>query len=77
MLNDFFETCLEGMPARCVKKSVAFLLFWLCRIVGFSARLDGGVYAIKKEYRLVLLCDPFGARTQDPNIKSVVLYQLS
>ncbi len=22
-------------------------------------------------------CDPFGARTQDPNIKSVVLYQLS
>jgi len=21
--------------------------------------------------------DPFGARTQDPNIKSVVLYQLS
>ena len=43
----------------------------------FSARLDDGVYAIKKEYRLVLLCDPFGARTQDPNIKSVVLYQLS
>ena len=24
-----------------------------------------------------LLCDPAGARTQDPNIKSVVLYQLS
>ena len=23
------------------------------------------------------LGDPFGARTQDPNIKSVVLYQLS
>ena len=23
------------------------------------------------------LCDPAGARTQDPNIKSVVLYQLS
>jgi len=22
-------------------------------------------------------CDSFGARTQDPNIKSVVLYQLS
>ena len=22
-------------------------------------------------------CDPSGARTQDPNIKSVVLYQLS
>ena len=77
MLNDFFETCLEGIPARCVKKSVAFLLFWLSCIVGFSARLDDGVYAIKKEYRLVLLCDPFGARTQDPNIKSVVLYQLS
>ena len=26
---------------------------------------------------LVSTCDPFGARTQDPNIKSVVLYQLS
>ena len=25
----------------------------------------------------ILFCDPFGARTQDPNIKSVVLYQLS
>ena len=25
----------------------------------------------------IVLCDPFGARTQDPNIKSVVLYQLS
>ena len=24
-----------------------------------------------------LFCDPFGARTQDPNIKSVVLYRLS
>ncbi len=24
-----------------------------------------------------ILGDPFGARTQDPNIKSVVLYQLS
>jgi hypothetical protein len=23
------------------------------------------------------LCDPAGARTQDPNIKSVMLYQLS
>ena len=25
----------------------------------------------------ILFCDPLGARTQDPNIKSVVLYQLS
>ena len=25
----------------------------------------------------IVLCDPFGARTQDPNIKSVVLYRLS
>ena len=25
----------------------------------------------------LFLCDPAGARTQDPNIKSVVLYQLS
>ncbi len=26
---------------------------------------------------LNVLCDPHGARTHDPNIKSVVLYQLS
>ena len=25
----------------------------------------------------IILSDPFGARTQDPNIKSVVLYRLS
>ena len=25
----------------------------------------------------IILGDPFGARTQDPNIKSVVLYRLS
>ena len=31
----------------------------------------------KKQAYCLLLCDPFGARTQDPNIKSVVLYQLS
>ena len=31
-----------------------------------------------KNQRLTLLFgDPLGARTQDPNIKSVVLYQLS
>ncbi len=27
--------------------------------------------------RIFSWCDPLGARTQDPNIKSVVLYQLS
>ena len=31
----------------------------------------------KKERPVASLCDPLGARTQDPNIKSVVLYQLS
>ncbi len=29
------------------------------------------------EYSAEYFCDPPGARTQDPNIKSVVLYQLS
>ncbi len=28
-------------------------------------------------YKAAVLRDPAGARTQDPNIKSVVLYQLS
>ena len=29
------------------------------------------------EVLFLLFCDPHGARTHDPNIKSVVLYQLS
>ncbi len=31
------------------------------------------------DYQLItwLFCDPAGTRTQDPNIKSVMLYQLS
>ena len=38
-----------------------------------------GESPIKRKKHLVMrcFCDPFGARTQDPNIKSVVLYQLS
>ncbi len=36
------------------------------------------IYIRKKATRLSgFFCDPPGARTQDPNIKSVVLYQLS
>ncbi len=34
-------------------------------------------YTLKKRSFFAALCDPAGARTQDPNIKSVVLYQLS
>ena len=33
--------------------------------------------ACKKKSVVKPICDPTGARTQDPNIKSVVLYQLS
>ena len=31
----------------------------------------------RKEVTETSFCDPLGVRTQDPNIKSVVLYQLS
>ena len=31
----------------------------------------------QSKFRLISFSDPTGARTQDPNIKSVVLYQLS
>ena len=31
----------------------------------------------KERLNLSFFCDPLGARTQDPNIKSVVLYRLS
>ena len=41
-----------------------------------------GIYKLQREVfsdedLSLQFCDPFGARTQDPNIKSVVLYQLS
>ena len=41
-----------------------------------------GTYIYKREdiasaISSLVLCDPHGARTHDPNIKSVVLYQLS
>ena len=44
----FFEMCLEYMPAPCVKKSVAFLLFGLCRIVVFLYDDEAVGNAIKK-----------------------------
>jgi hypothetical protein len=31
----------------------------------------------KRKLKSFLFCDPAGARTQDPHIKSVMLYQLS
>ena len=33
--------------------------------------------SLKFNFLRILISDPFGARTQDPNIKSVVLYRLS
>ncbi len=33
--------------------------------------------AVRFYSNCLILCDPRGARTHDPNIKSVVLYQLS
>ena len=45
---------------------------WLVKLQGGGKREEG--------YKSMIcnpLCDPLGARTQDPNIKSVVLYQLS
>ena len=36
------------------------------------------LHKTEKDFRRSPFCgDPLGARTQDPNIKSVVLYQLS
>ena|GEM_PF-3824925 len=35
------------------------------------------IYSTKKEAKASLFGNPLGARTQDPHIKSVMLYQLS
>ena len=50
----------------------------ICKIVIFNLYC-ADLRNKKPPVREVLLnpCDPAGARTQDPNIKSVVLYQLS
>lgn len=35
------------------------------------------IYEKRRPFLISALCAPLGARTLDPNIKSVVLYQLS
>lgn len=35
------------------------------------------IYEKRRPFLISVLCAPLGARTLDPNIKSVVLYQLS
>ncbi len=42
-----------------------------------TAAKDSDRKTKKRGLTVSLFCDPFGARTQDPNIKSVVLYRLS
>ena len=49
-------------------------------LIGFAITII--IYTINRKVFLLtalrfLFSDPSGARTQDPNIKSVVLYQLS
>ena len=48
-------------------------------VCGMGWRSDGRDKKKKRMrfLRILFLGDPLGARTQDPNIKSVVLYQLS
>ena len=51
-------------------------------LLGWCVECGGVLMAgIKKKrmrfLRILFFGDPLGARTQDPNIKSVVLYQLS
>ena len=52
--------------------------FYLIRIVLIiPARTFKSCNLGKKKPRCCVVSDPAGTRTQDPNIKSVVLYQLS
>ena len=54
--------------------------FRLSRILGMGLSLSHGEAQKKRNEAsasFLLLGDSLGARTQDPNIKSVVLYQLS
>ena len=51
-----------------------FSILW-CKCGAFKTKENR--QAIDNQLLAYFLSDPLGARTQDPNIKSVVLYQLS
>ena len=53
------------------------LLWWLggAKVVHLRYKKIGK--RLKINHLPIFKSDPFGARTQDPNIKSVVLYRLS
>ena len=42
-----------------------------------SGQRANNIYEKRRPFLISILCAPLGARTLDPNIKSVVLYQLS
>ena len=58
-----------------------FFLYNFYKYVLVLSAIEGNapdnIYEKRRPFLISVLCAPLGARTLDPNIKSVVLYQLS
>ncbi len=50
-----------------------FVVFYIVKRINNIIKRKRGTSFLN----FLFFCDPLGARTRDPNIKSVVLYQLS
>lgn len=65
---------------KCKQKRQFFLYNFYKYVLVLSA-IEGNaldnIYEKRRPFLISVLCAPLGARTLDPNIKSVVLYQLS
>lgn len=65
---------------KCKHKDDFFLYNFYKYVLVLSA-IEGNalnnIYEKRRPFLISVLCAPLGARTLDPNIKSVVLYQLS
>ena len=59
-----------------IPQKISFTLFLTdgCQQIGYIMLIEK---TKKRETKVSRFCTPSGARTLDPNIKSVVLYQLS
>lgn len=54
-----------------------YVLEYVLVLSAIEGNALNNIYEKRRPFLISVLCAPLGARTLDPNIKSVVLYQLS
>jgi hypothetical protein len=84
--SSFFKLLLSSEPAGTrtqdpyIKSVMLYQLSYEFNLI-FRWKFFNSLFYLKEKATisdsLLCFCDPAGTRTQDPNIKSVVLYQLS